>query len=151
MGFPDDTASPGPTVISTATLQTVAGWYGISLDETRRRFRTNLEIDGVPAFWEDQLFSESGEPVTFQIGDVILQGINPCQRCIVPTRDSQTGEILRGFQTRFVQQRAETLPSGTARSRFNHFYRLAVNTRIPPASSPQALTVGDAVSLNFEP
>ncbi|NER85179.1 MAG: MOSC domain-containing protein, partial [Leptolyngbya sp. SIO1D8] len=46
MGFPDDSDSPGPTVISTATLQTVADWFGISLLDARRRFRTNLEIDG---------------------------------------------------------------------------------------------------------
>ena len=26
-GFPDDTNAPGPTVISTATLETVASWY----------------------------------------------------------------------------------------------------------------------------
>ncbi|MEM1311439.1 MAG: MOSC N-terminal beta barrel domain-containing protein, partial [Cyanobacteria bacterium P01_H01_bin.153] len=80
LGFPDDTDSPGPTVISTATVQTVADWYGLSLEESRRRFRTNLEIAGVPAFWEDQLFSESGEPVPFQIGAVTFLGINPCQR-----------------------------------------------------------------------
>lgn len=147
MGFPDDTAAPGPTVISTATLQAVADWYGLSLAETRRRFRTNLEIDGVPAFWEDQLLAESGEPVTFQIGEVVLEGINPCQRCVVPTRDSQTGAVLPGFQKRFSQARAESLPAGVARSRFNHFYRLAVNTRIAPTSSSPSLTVGDAVAL----
>lgn len=59
-GFPDDTAAAGPTIISTASLQTVADWYGLTLDESRRRFRTNLEIDGVPPFWEDQLFSADG-------------------------------------------------------------------------------------------
>ena len=148
LGFPDDTDSPGPTVISTATLQTVADWYGLSLDETRRRLRTNLEIDGVPAFWEDRLFSASGEPVNFQIGPVIFQGINPCQRCVVPTRDSQTGNATAQFQKRFVQERAATLPPAVARSRFNHFYRLAVNTRLHPDSPTAAIAVGDAVSLH---
>src|SRR5262249_39018742 len=39
-GFPDDTAAPGPTVISTATLADVAGWFpGLDLGESRRRFR----------------------------------------------------------------------------------------------------------------
>jgi uncharacterized protein YcbX len=147
MGFPDDTDSPGPTVISTATLQTVADWYGLSLAETRRRFRSNLEIDGVPAFWEDRLFSESGEPVPFQIGAVTFLGINPCQRCVVPTRDPQTGDATQRFQKIFNEQRAATLPAEVARSRFNHFYRLAVNTRLSPTTVRQPLTLGDAVTF----
>ncbi|MDB9528959.1 MOSC N-terminal beta barrel domain-containing protein [Oscillatoria sp. CS-180] len=146
-GFPDDTISPGPTVISTATLQAIAGWFDLSLSETRSRFRTNLEITGVPAFWEDQLFSESGEPVPFTIGDVMFEGINPCQRCVVPTREPQTGAATAGFQKQFSQQRAETLPETVARSRFNHFYRLSVNTRLSPASTSRSLKVGDAITL----
>jgi uncharacterized protein YcbX len=146
-GFPDDTNSPGPTVISTATLQTVADWYGLSLDETRRRFRSNLEIDGVPAFWEDRLFSEAGEPVPFQIGAVTFLGINPCQRCIVPTRDPQTGDATQNFQKVFSAQRAAMLPANVARSRFNHFYRLAVNTRLAPETNPSALSVGDPLTI----
>jgi hypothetical protein len=146
-GFPDDTASPGPTVISTATLQTVADWYGWDLAETRRRFRTNLEIDGIPAFWEDRLFTASGEPVPFQIGPVSFLGINPCQRCVVPTRNTQTGAATAGFQQQFVQQRAATLPADVARSRFNHFYRLAVNTRLGDRSATPMLTIGDTVTL----
>jgi hypothetical protein len=146
-GFPDDTASPGPTVISTATLQTVADWYGLDLTETRRRFRSNLEIDGVPAFWEDRLFSATGEPVPFQVGPVTFLGINPCQRCVVPTRDTRTGTATTGFQKQFSQQRAATLPAGVARSRFNHFYRLAVNTRLASLPEPPILTVGDGITL----
>jgi uncharacterized protein YcbX len=145
LGFPDDIDSPGPTIISTATLQTVADWYGLSLAETRQRFRTNLEIDGVPAFWEDRLFADSGEPVAFQVGPVTFCGINPCQRCVVPTRDSQTGEAIPGFQKRFIEQRAASLPTEVARSRFNHFYRLAVNTRVLPDSALQSITIGDPV------
>jgi uncharacterized protein len=63
-GFPDDPDAHGPTVISTASLQKVCDWFadaGIDLDEARRRFRTTLEIDCVPAFWEDRLF---GPPFT---------------------------------------------------------------------------------------
>lgn len=144
MGFPDDTNAPGPTVISTATLQTVADWFDLSRSECRQRFRTNLEIDGVPAFWEDQLFSAAGAPVPFQIGAVTLQGINPCQRCVVPMRDPETGQPIAGFQRRFITQRAASLPKTVARSRFNHFYRLAINTR-STGTIGQSLTVGDRV------
>jgi uncharacterized protein len=146
LGFPDDTDAAGPTVISTATLQTVADWYGLTLDETRRRFRTNLEIDGVPPFLEDQLFSSDGSPVNFAIGDVVLEGINPCQRCVVPTRDTLTGTAAPNFQKTFAQQRAATLPDWAPPQRFNHFYKLAINTNIREQAG-QILRVGDSVSV----
>ncbi len=145
-GFPDDTAAAGPTVISTATLQTVADWYGLSLDETRRRFRTNLEIDGVPPFWEDQLFSPNVLPVHFTIGDVVLEGINPCQRCVVITRDPVTGIATPNFQKTFAQQRSATLPPWAPPQRFNHFYKLAINTNIREQAG-QVLRAGDSVSV----
>jgi len=45
-GFPDDGLAPGPTIVSTASLQAVCEWFpGMTLDEARRRFRTTLEID----------------------------------------------------------------------------------------------------------
>jgi uncharacterized protein len=131
MGFPDDTRSPGPTVISTATLAAIASWFpGMDVPEARRRFRTTLEFNNVPEFWEDHLFGPAGETVAFTIGQVEFLGINPCERCIVPTRESLGGSPTSGFQKTFVQQRQRTLPTAVERSRFNHFYRLAVNTRL---------------------
>lgn len=147
-GFPDDTASPGPTVISTATLQTVADWFpGLSLQETRLRFRTNLELDDVEPFWEDRLFGEADSLVSFHIGAVQLAGVNPCQRCIVPVRDTLSGQAYPDFQKIFVTQRKATLPDCVTRSRFNHFYRLAVNTRLSPSQAGKVLHVGDPVGL----
>ncbi len=148
MGFPDDTLARGPTLVSTATLETVASWYGdLTLEEVRRRFRTNLEIGGVPPFWEDQLFSQGREPVRFTIGTVVLEGTNPCQRCIVPTRHSLTGSASAGFQTTFVNRRSTSLPAWTHTSRFNHFYRLGVNTNIREQAG-QVLTLGDTVGID---
>lgn len=146
-GFPDDTDSPGPTLISTATLETVAAWYDdLTVTELRRRLRTNLEIGGVPAFWEDQLFTDADHLVQFQIGSVILKGVNPCQRCIVPTRDSQSGVATPKFQKTFLQNRKQALPEWVNPARFNHFYRLAVNTRILQGQD-SVLTQGDQVIL----
>ncbi|MFH7241482.1 MAG: MOSC domain-containing protein [Spirulina sp.] len=146
-GFPDDTAASGPTIISTATLETVARWYpGLTIEEVRRRFRSNLEIGGVPPFWEDRLFSASSDPVPFTVGDVVLEGINPCQRCPVPTRDTLTGEAMPNFQRIFIEQRRATLPPGVAANRFNHFYRLAVNTVIRGQGGTR-LRVGDGVGV----
>jgi uncharacterized protein len=144
MGFPDDTLSPGPTVVSTATLEAIATWFpNLTLAQTRLRFRTNLELTDAPAFWEDRLFSTEGNVVKFQIGNVQFDGINPCQRCPVPTRDPLTSEVYSDFQKMFVSQRRATLPPNVERSRFNHFYRLTINTRIPISEAGKILRVGD--------
>ena len=144
-GYPDDTDAPGPTVISTATLKTVASWFGLDVENIRRRFRANLEIGGVEPFWEDRLFAGAGEAVRFKIGGVTIEGVNPCQRCIVPTRDAASGEPLKEFQKVFMEKRKQTLPKWANAERFNHFYRLAVNTRIPASESGKSVAVGDAV------
>ena len=77
-GFPDDTTLSGPTLISTATIRAVASWFD-NLDEQgmRLRLRANLEIDGVPPFWEDRLFSDREHEIAFRIGDVTLRGQIP--------------------------------------------------------------------------
>lgn len=148
LGFPDDTVSPGPTIISTATLEAIASWYPhLEVEEVRRRFRSNIEIGGVPAFWEDQLFTTADQTVDFQIGGVRLSGVNPCQRCVVITRDSQTGIPDANFQKTFIAKRQETLPNWVERSRFNHFYRLAINTRLSTAEAGHRMAIGDPVRL----
>ncbi|MDF5719810.1 MAG: MOSC N-terminal beta barrel domain-containing protein [Rhizonema sp. PD37] len=147
-GFPDDTEASGPTIISIATLETVASWFPeLSVDEVRRRMRTNLEIDGVPPFWEEQLFSEENSSVHFQVGDVTFTGTNPCQRCVVPTRNSKTGEAFPQFQKIFIAKRRESLPSWTTLTRFNHFYRLAVNTKVFDSEAGKTLKVGNPVKV----
>ncbi len=146
-GFPDDTDSPGPTVVSVASLETVANWFpDLSTEQVRQRFRTNLEIDQVPPFWEDQLFAETDAGVPFHIGGVTLWGMNPCQRCVVPTRDPWTGTRYQGFQKQFVAKRRELLPPGVARSRFNHFYRFTLNTRIRETEAGKILRVTDQIT-----
>jgi uncharacterized protein len=147
-GFPDDLASPGPTIVSTASLEAVSQWYpGTDVAAMRRRFRTNLELTDVPAFWEDQLFDQAEIPRRFTIGSVQFHGINPCQRCIVPTRDALTADPTPQFQKTFLTERAASLPIGVNRDRFNHFYRLAVNTRIPPSEAGKPLHQAEFCTL----
>jgi uncharacterized protein len=148
-GFPDDRDAYGPTIVSTMTLATICTWFpALNLEEVRRRFRTNLELGGVPAFWEDRLFGAPEAKIDFRLGDVHFQGINPCQRCIVPTRDALVGTTTAKFQQTFNQQRQDTLPTWVNPARFNHFYRLAVNTQIPLAEAGKVLNTGD---LLFHP
>lgn len=158
-GFPDDTIANGPTIVSTASLQSVCEWFpGISLDEARQRFRTTLEIDidafsaargeSLPAFWEDRLFSDDERSVVrFTIGEVAFEGSNPCARCPVPPRNPHTGAILDGFQKHFTQLREASLPEWSPRPRFDHFYRFATNARVAPSESGKLLRQGDPLLL----
>ena len=157
-GFPDDAIANGPTIISTASLQAVCGLFpGMTIDDARLRFRTTLEIDGdrsavasaeVPAFWEDQLFSaEERGAVRFRIGEVNFEGSNPCARCPVPPRDPHTGVIIPGFQKIFSDYRRSHVPAWCPEARFDHYYRLATNTRVASGEAGKILRVGDLLVL----
>jgi MOSC domain-containing protein len=148
-GAPDDGLAAGPTIVSTASLRAVCDLFpGLELTEARERFRTTLEIDGVPAFWEDQLFGQDENyPVRFKIGEVDFEGSNPCARCPVPPRNPRSGEDLIGFQKKFSDMRRARLPHTSPRERFDHFYRLATNTRVASTEQGRILRVGDAVVL----
>ncbi len=145
-GFPDDLKASGPTIISEATLTTTASWFeGMTVDEMRSRLRTNLEVSGVPSFWEDRLFSAPLIETGFKIGDVVVRGSNPCQRCVVPTRDQRTGKSWPGFQKTLVQKRQATLPHWSDPQSFNHYYRLAVNTRISDSEQGKVVSIGSEI------
>ncbi len=146
-GFPDDTGAWGPTVVSSASIGEVSRWFGnVGADEIRRRFRPNLVIGGTLPFWEDCLFGEENSAVHFTIGSVQFEGINPCRRCVVPTRNPVNGEVLRNFQNEFSKKREAALPPWAMRSRFSDFYRMSVNTRIQPKEAGKRLHAGDETS-----
>lgn len=70
-----------------ATLDAVAAELGTPLD--LRRFRTNLHVvlDDAPAFAEN-----GWEGRTVTVGDVTLDLLHPCVRCVIPTRHPDTQE-----------------------------------------------------------
>ncbi|WP_224449543.1 MOSC domain-containing protein [Haloprofundus salilacus] len=155
-GFPDDTDASGPTIISTATIRELASWYpDIDAESMRRRLRPNLEIGGVPPFWEDRLFAGRDEVVEFTVGDadgdsddgIAFDGVNPCQRCVVPSRDPDTGEEYDGFRERFVEKRRETIPEWSGGDWFDHHFRVMVNTRVDEADWGETLSVGDELEI----
>ena len=94
-----------------------------------------------------ELFGAPEELKPFQIGAVKFFGHNPCQRCVVPTRDPENGESISGFQKTFMQLRKEHLPQWADARRFNHFYRFALNTSIPPSEAGKRLRVGDPLTI----
>jgi uncharacterized protein YcbX len=150
-GFPDDRDAPGPTLATTATLEMVAAWHGFDLDEARRRFRINLEVDGAPPFWEDAIASPlrphaatnlpvdpyadlpPPDPQQFSIGDARFLATGVCRRCVVPTRKSRSGEPELGFREIFEAHRRRALPKGVDATAWNGFYRLGINTRVDTA------------------
>ena len=144
-GFPDDLNASGPTIVSEATLQTVSQWFpGMTLAETRLRFRANLELSAVPPFWEDQLFGIKGNDRPFSLGSVTFLGVNPCLRCVVPTRNPQSGAVSPQFVSHFIEQRRKHLPPWVEDpTHFENPYRLTVNTRIAEQSKGHCLSPGD--------
>ena len=151
-GIPDDRIASGPTIISTASLDTVCDWFPeLTIADARLRFRSNLEVNGVPAFWEDQLFgAELRSVVRFRLGEVAVEGSYPCIRCPIPARDPLTGTEITGFQKRFSQFRRAQLPSWSHADRFEHFYCLATNTRVPSTEAGKHLSVGDGIAGSFK-
>jgi uncharacterized protein YcbX len=138
----------GVTLLSTASLIEVSTWYpDISLDQSRKRFRATLEIEGVAAFWEDQLFSDNGKCVEFKVGDVTLHGINPRERCVVPTRHPVTGSITHAFPKSFSKMRETTKPEWSRLEEYGHYYHLSVDCSIPHSELGKEIKVGDELRI----
>ena len=147
-GFPDDTTAAGPTIISEATIETVAGWFDdIDPEGMRRRLRPNIVLGGVPAFWEDHLFADRNSRVRFAIGDAEFLGVNPCQRCVVPSRDPDTGDEIEDFNKTFIERRRATMPDWSGGDWFDHEFRLMVNTAVPESSWGETIAVGDKLTV----
>jgi hypothetical protein len=166
-GFPDDRDAPGPTLVSTASLEEVARWFGFDLAESRRRFRANLEIGGCDAFWEDTLASPAparrppslgelppdlsldpyadlppAEPREFSIGEARFLATNVCKRCVVPSRDSRSAAVNAHFRDAFEARRGRGLRADVDAAGWNHLYRLGVNMRAAGAGGRIALSDG---------
>lgn len=146
MDMPDESSF---TVVSTSTLEKVASWFeDTTAAEIRRRFRTTLELSGTPPFWEDHLFSSRGTDISFCIGEVQLFGKGPRARCIVPTRDSYSGQGNRMFAKDFSRHRASELPEFSKLAEYDHNYFLTVNCAVATSSIGKTISVGDALKLN---
>lgn len=147
-GFPDDLNAWGATLVSEATYREVATWFGdMSIEELRQRFRVNFELSACEAFWEDRLCDEPPRATSFQIGDVKFEGVNPCSRCVVPTRNPLTAEPTPKFQKRFAERREASLPAWATPEAFAHFYKLSVNTRIARTEAGKEIRIGNVLQL----
>jgi uncharacterized protein YcbX len=138
----------GVTVVSQASLQSVSEWYeNLTLEETRKRFRATIELEGITPFWEDHLFLSEGKGVEFTIGEVTMFGMSPRARCVVPTRNPQTGEVTHAFPKIFSKQRAASKPDWSTLDNYGHHFFLTVNCYIPETETGKFIAVGDEVSI----
>jgi uncharacterized protein YcbX len=147
-----DRRRAGPSVISTATIETVAGWFDdLTPTAVRRRMRANVEVAGVPAFWEDRFVgADAPTPASasaFEAGGVRCEGVEPCARCVVPERDHETGAHDPGFRERFVERRRETFPGFADPDAFDHGYTLMLIARVAEADRGATLRVDDEVAV----
>jgi len=170
-GFPDDREAPGPTLVSTASLEEVARWFSFDLAEARRRFRANLELGGCDAFWEDTLASPAREdvpslldlppdlpadpyadlpplePREFTIGEARFRATNVCRRCVVPSRNSRTGAVTAAFREAFEARRSRGMRDDVDPGAWGTLYRLGVNTRAAE-SSGASIAIGISVTAS---
>jgi uncharacterized protein YcbX len=141
-----DRRGAGPSVVSTATLAEVASWFDdLTVDGARRRLRANVEVSGVPAFWEDR-FVGTDAPA-FVAGDVRIEGVEPCGRCVVPERDPDTGERTPDFRERFAERREATFPAWADPDAFEHYYALMLIARVPEGDRGKRIRAGDEVTV----
>jgi len=155
-GFADDPRINGPTVVSRGTLAEIANWLREpDVSAIRDRFRVNVVLDGVPAFFEDQLFDERpSHGRALQIGDqVVLLGAHPAHRCVVPTRcpssTKAAGEATPGFIKSFMEWRVRSFAAWAPRNRLINVsatpsYHLSTTTIVRRGGS---IAVGDLVTL----
>lgn len=145
--FLDDPEQSKFTLVSNNSLCAIADHFSISIDECRRRFRANIEVDGVPAFWEESLVRPQKMRVPFKIANVLAAGVKPCPRCVVPSRNPDTGEAMHLFQKEFTELRKTTLPAWTPLETYGNFYQLAISCIFLSRQKGSRISRNDVVSV----
>ncbi len=136
------------TVVSQSSLQSLQNDFKeYSLEDIRLRFRSSIEIEGVDAYWEENLFKEPGTGVRFTIGDVEMIGISPRLRCNVPPRNPLTGETDNSFVKRMMTSRSNSLLENSNLPLYGNTYHLAVNAYIPESETGKVIKVGDPIRI----
>jgi len=136
------------TVVSEASLQSLQNDFSDkTLEDIRLRFRTNIEISGVDAYWEENLFSTPGIGMKFLVGDVEMVGVSPRARCNVPPRNPLTGETDKTFVKKMIASRNNSLPEESKLPLYGNSYHLTVNTYVPESQQGKVIKLGDPVRI----
>lgn len=176
-GFPDDREAEGATLVSGETLHEVARWFDWSIEESRHRLRMNLEVSSgeedelswcAGPFWEDVIHSPqvqaqesdqcdqfidiykdvpSSEPRKLTIGSTQFFSRGHCRRCVVTSRDSQTGNVTQGFRDIFESRRTKSLRTDIDARMWGSMFRCGLNTAASLAG-PKQISVGDRLHVS---
>ena len=124
-------ADAAPILIaSEASMKQGCDWAGIPYDI--RRFRPNIVIDGVEAFEEEKWQN-------LRIGNTEFKMLDACSRCILTTRDPDTGEPHPDKQPMKVLMQKHTDESGQP--------TMGMNTTVASDIGTASISVGDTIEL----
>jgi len=151
-GFTDDPRFDGPTIVSLETLKTVEKW--LNIDDAGDRFRPNIVVGGVDAFWEDLLVGEDETcGSVLKIGGTEIVAAFPVHRCVVPSRgpanSDNPGKDFPKFIEKFQELRKTNYIDGAPAKRLSSAkvrpcYHLCTSCVISKAGS---IFVGDSVNV----
>lgn len=147
--FMDIPKASSLTVISKASLEYLQkDLKQHSLENMRLRFRTNVELSGVSAFWEEQLYQQPGTGIRFKIGEVEMIGISPRARCNVPPQNPNTGEMDYNFVKNVIQSRNNHEEIANKLLQYGRAtYFLTINILLPQTETGKKLRIGDEVEI----
>ena len=147
--FMDIPAASSVTIVSEASLQSLQQDLDQhSLEDMRLRFRTNIELGGAEAFWEERLFLKPGFGLRFRVGEVEMIGITPRARCNVPPQSPVTGETDEAFVRNMIASRNRSLPEGSTLPLYGRTtYFLTVNVFLPATEKDKRLKLNDRIEI----
>jgi len=117
-------------IASEASMQQGCDWAGIPFDI--RRFRPNIVINGVEAFEEEKWQS-------IRIGGTTFKMLDTCSRCILTTRDPDTGEAHPDMQPMKVLMAKHRDEKGQP--------IMGMNATLASSIETASISVGDEITL----
>lgn len=147
--FMDMPAESSVTIVSEASLQHLQQDLDRhTLENMRQRFRSNIEVSGVEAYWEEQLYHTPGVGMRFRVGDVHMIGISPRARCNVPPQSPENGEIDYHFIKNMIASRKDHSPSAEKVIQYGKaHYFLTINVYVPPTEAGKVIRLHDEIEV----
>jgi len=147
--FMDIPLESSVTIVSEASLQYLQkDLERHNLENMRLRFRSNIELTGVEAFWEERLYKKPGIGMRFKIGNVEMIGISPRARCNVPPQHPDTGDMDYHFVKTMRNSRsshAATIENLLQYGRSPYF--LTINVYVPKSEFGKKIKLNDTIEI----
>lgn len=148
-GLQDIPITSSVTIVSEASLQSLQKDLDRhSLESMRLRFRTNVELSCVDAFWEEQLYQEPGIGMRFRIGEVEMIGVSPRARCNVPPQHPDTGEMDLDFVKNMIASRDKHLTTVNDLLQYGRAsYFLTINVYVAKTELGKKIRLNDQIEI----